>query len=102
MIVCCGVAATECVGAICGGRLMIRFFRSHEEYDKVDAETVMKATLIVIENDADHAEAKALVEKLMRSSEPADLARMTAQARLVWWRLTNVLGGHGGGCHSLI
>ena len=43
----------------------------------------MKATLIVIENDADHAEAKALVEKLMGSSEPADLARMTAQARLV-------------------
>jgi HTH-type transcriptional regulator/antitoxin HigA len=43
----------------------------------------MKATLIVIENDADHAEAKALVEKLMGSGEPADLARMTAQARLV-------------------
>jgi HTH-type transcriptional regulator/antitoxin HigA len=43
----------------------------------------MKATLIVIENDADHAEAKALVEKLMGSSQPADLARMTAQARLV-------------------
>lgn len=43
----------------------------------------MKATLIVIENDADHAEAKALVEKLMGSSERADLARMTAQARLV-------------------
>jgi len=40
----------------------------------------MKATLIVIENDADHAEAKTLVEKLMGSSEPADLARMTAQA----------------------
>src|SRR5882757_11511308 len=43
----------------------------------------MKATLIVIENDADHVEAKALVEKLMGSSEPADLARMTAQARFV-------------------
>ena len=43
----------------------------------------MKATLIVIENDADHAEAKALVEKLMRSSDPADLLRMTAQARLM-------------------
>jgi len=42
----------------------------------------MKATLIVIENDADHGEAKALVEKLMRSSDPADLVRMTAQARL--------------------
>ena len=43
----------------------------------------MKATLIVIENDADHAEAKALVEKLMRSSDQADLVRMTAQARLM-------------------
>jgi HTH-type transcriptional regulator/antitoxin HigA len=43
----------------------------------------MKATLIVIQNDADHAEAKALVEKLMGSSEPGDLARMTAQALLI-------------------
>jgi HTH-type transcriptional regulator/antitoxin HigA len=43
----------------------------------------MKATLIVIENDADHAEAKALVEQLMGSNDPADLARMAAQARLV-------------------
>jgi HTH-type transcriptional regulator / antitoxin HigA len=43
----------------------------------------MKATLIIIENDADHAEAKALVEALMGSNDPADLARMTAQARLV-------------------
>jgi HTH-type transcriptional regulator/antitoxin HigA len=43
----------------------------------------MKATLFVIENDADHAKAKALVEKLMGSSDPADQARMTAQARLI-------------------
>jgi HTH-type transcriptional regulator/antitoxin HigA len=43
----------------------------------------MKATLIVIENDADHAEAKSLVEKLIGSSDPSDLARMTAQARLM-------------------
>lgn len=43
----------------------------------------MKATLIVIENDADHAEAKALVDKLMASKDPADVARMTAQARLM-------------------
>src|SRR5579859_734913 len=41
-------------------------------------ECVMKATLIVIENDADHAEAKALVGKLMASNDPADVARMTA------------------------
>lgn len=43
----------------------------------------MEATLIIIQNDADHAEAKSLVEKLMRSSDSADQARMTAQARLI-------------------
>jgi HTH-type transcriptional regulator/antitoxin HigA len=43
----------------------------------------VKATLFVIENDADHAQAKALVEKLMGSRDPADQARMTAQARLI-------------------
>ena len=43
----------------------------------------MKATLILIENDADHAEAKALVERLMRSEDRSDRARMVAQARLV-------------------
>jgi HTH-type transcriptional regulator / antitoxin HigA len=43
----------------------------------------MKATLIVIQNDADHAEAKKLIERLMDSNDPADLARMAAQARLV-------------------
>jgi HTH-type transcriptional regulator/antitoxin HigA len=43
----------------------------------------MKATLFVIENDVDHAQAKALIEKLMGSSDPADQARMTAQARLI-------------------
>lgn len=43
----------------------------------------MKATLIVIQNDAEHAEARALVEKLMGSNDPADQARMTAQARLI-------------------
>ena len=42
----------------------------------------MKTTLIVIQNDADHAQAKALVEKLMNSSDPADQARMVAQACL--------------------
>jgi HTH-type transcriptional regulator/antitoxin HigA len=43
----------------------------------------MKATLIVIENETDHAQAKALVEKLMNSAKPEDRARMVAQARLV-------------------
>ncbi|MBW8077298.1 MAG: XRE family transcriptional regulator [Gallionella sp.] len=43
----------------------------------------MKATLIIIQNEADHAEAKALIERLMDSSDPAELARMAAQARLI-------------------
>ena len=43
----------------------------------------MKAALFVIENDADHAQAMALVEKLVGSRDPADLARMAAQARLI-------------------
>lgn len=43
----------------------------------------MKATLIVILNDADHSEAKKLIERLMESSDPADQARMAAQARLI-------------------
>ena len=43
----------------------------------------MKAMLFVIENEADHAQAKALVDRLMRSHELADRARMVAQARLI-------------------
>ena len=43
----------------------------------------MKTTLIVIENGADHAQAKALVERLMASDAPEDRARMVAQARLI-------------------
>lgn len=43
----------------------------------------MKTTLIVIENEADHAQAKSLVEKLMNSTKPEDGARMVAQARLI-------------------
>jgi HTH-type transcriptional regulator / antitoxin HigA len=43
----------------------------------------MKATLIVIQNDADHAEAKALIENLMVSRDTQDRARAVAQARLV-------------------
>jgi antitoxin component HigA of HigAB toxin-antitoxin module len=42
----------------------------------------MKTTLIVIQNDADHAQAKALIKKLMDSKDPVDFARMTAQACL--------------------
>lgn len=43
----------------------------------------MKATLIVIQDDSDHAQAKALVARLMGSDDPRDRARMVAQARLV-------------------
>lgn len=43
----------------------------------------MKASLIVIQNDTDHQEAKALIARLMGSSNPEDRARLVAQARLV-------------------
>lgn len=43
----------------------------------------MKATLILIQNDVDHAQAKALVDKLMSSESPADHAKLAAQARLI-------------------
>jgi HTH-type transcriptional regulator / antitoxin HigA len=43
----------------------------------------MKATLIVIQNDAEHVEAKALVARLMQSHAEADRARGLAQARLI-------------------
>ena len=43
----------------------------------------MKATLILIQNEADHAQAKALVAKLMRSDDSHSRARMLAQARLI-------------------
>jgi HTH-type transcriptional regulator / antitoxin HigA len=43
----------------------------------------MKATLFIIQNDTDHAQAKALIEKLVASNDPMDQARMRAQAYLV-------------------
>ena len=43
----------------------------------------MKSSLIVIQNDMDHKEAKALLDKLMGSDDPAKRARMVAQARLI-------------------
>jgi len=43
----------------------------------------MKATLIVIQGEADHAQAKALVERLMASDGAGDRDRMAAQARLI-------------------
>ncbi len=43
----------------------------------------MDATLIVIDSDAELARAQALVAHLMQSRDPADRARLAAQARLV-------------------
>ena len=43
----------------------------------------MDATLIVIENDAEHARALALVDRLWSSDDPADIARLRAQAQLI-------------------
>jgi len=43
----------------------------------------MKATLFIIENDKDQAQAKGLIEELMGSNDVADRARMAAQARLI-------------------
>ena len=43
----------------------------------------MDATLIVIDSDAELARARALVDQLMASDKPADVARLAAQARLI-------------------
>jgi HTH-type transcriptional regulator / antitoxin HigA len=43
----------------------------------------MKATLVVIQNDTDHAQAKSLIESLILSDSAEDQARMAAQAQLV-------------------
>jgi HTH-type transcriptional regulator/antitoxin HigA len=43
----------------------------------------MKTTLIVVENDKDHAEAMALLHRLMASDDPRDRTRLAAQARLI-------------------
>jgi HTH-type transcriptional regulator / antitoxin HigA len=43
----------------------------------------MDATLIVIDSDGELARAHALVDRLMPSSDPPDIARLTAQARLI-------------------
>src|SRR5271166_2576932 len=43
----------------------------------------MDAILILIDSDAELARAHALVDRLMASDGPADLARLQAQARLI-------------------
>ena len=43
----------------------------------------MEATLILIDSDAELARARALVDRLWNSEDPADVARLQAQARLI-------------------
>jgi HTH-type transcriptional regulator / antitoxin HigA len=43
----------------------------------------MDATLVVIDSDAELSRARALVDRLWDSEDPADIARLQAQARLV-------------------
>jgi len=43
----------------------------------------MDATLILIDSKAELARARALVDRLWESDEPADIARLQAQARLI-------------------
>ena len=43
----------------------------------------MEATLIVIDSDDELARARAMVDRLMASDKPEDLARLAAQARLI-------------------
>src|ERR1700688_4713275 len=44
---------------------------------------VMDATLILIDSDAELARARALVDRLWQSDDPAEIARLQAQARLI-------------------
>jgi HTH-type transcriptional regulator/antitoxin HigA len=43
----------------------------------------MNATLIVIDSDKELERARRLVDRLMTSDDPTDIARLTAQARLI-------------------
>ena len=43
----------------------------------------MDATLILIDSDVELARARALVDRLWDSNDPADVARLEAQARLI-------------------
>ena len=43
----------------------------------------MKTELILIETDADHAEAMALIDQLLASKSPSDKTRLRAQANII-------------------
>jgi HTH-type transcriptional regulator / antitoxin HigA len=44
---------------------------------------MMDATLVLIDGDAELARARRLVDRLWQSDDPADIARLAAQARLI-------------------
>src|SRR5436189_6459094 len=44
---------------------------------------MMDATLVLIDSDAELARARALVDRLWNLNDPADIARLEAQARLI-------------------
>jgi HTH-type transcriptional regulator / antitoxin HigA len=44
---------------------------------------MMDATVVLIDSDAELARARALVDRLWDSNDPADIARLEAQARLI-------------------
>jgi HTH-type transcriptional regulator / antitoxin HigA len=44
---------------------------------------MMDAILIIIDSDSELARARALVDRLWESDDPADIARLQAQARLI-------------------
>jgi hypothetical protein len=44
---------------------------------------MMDATLVLIDSNAELARARALVDRLWDSNDPADVARLEAQARLI-------------------
>src|SRR4029077_7518700 len=46
-------------------------------------ERVMDATLVLIDSDAELLRARALVDQLWNSNDPADVARLEPQARLI-------------------
>jgi hypothetical protein len=54
----------------------------------------MDANLILIDSAAELGRARALVDKLWDSDDPADVARLQAQARLI--EATRKAIGHGG------
>jgi HTH-type transcriptional regulator/antitoxin HigA len=60
----------------------LRHFQFLENSAMLD-DRLMDATLIVIDSEAELPRARALVDRLWDSDDPADIARLQAQARLI-------------------